>query len=533
MPGMKEWFNKYPVYCVMVFVTLCIAPVLVMRDFTPANELRYLSIADEALADGHIVAFTSHGETYADKPPLYFWILMLCRLLFGRYSMAVLSLFSLIPAFVTAAVMDRWSLREASPRTRAAAAMMLLTTALFLGMAVYVRMDMLMCMFIVLALYAFWKDRYVLFGLFTFLALFTKGPLGLLIPLLAVTVYLFTSGRERELSKVFDWPFWAVLAGLCVLWLAGAYWEGGWEYLSNLLFHQTIGRAVNAFHHKAPLWFYFAVIWGVAAPWCLLTIPSVGVTLLRHRQSGGEHLFSRRDKTRLFAWTVVSGFIMLSVISSKLAIYLLPLLPFLNYVFVRVVRKTGWERWMRRNLSLTTILFALIGFAMVAGFFCFDRLPVPAEYAFVRTPLLILAGLILLAGSIAALFRVRNGWQRPVLILGASLLLGAAILTPLQPAVNEVTAYGALCREIRAAAPEGDVYAVGLSRPESMDVYLHRPVRYVDPEAVLRNPSLLPSDAAIVLSRTKDAAASFRYSGILREAGRTCVSETALYSVWR
>ena len=530
---MKEWIRKYPVFCVMLFFTLCVAPVLVMRDFTPANELRYLSIADEAIAQSQVFAFTNQGETYADKPPLYLWILMLCRLLFGRYSMPVLALFSLIPAFVTVAVMDRWTLKMASSRTRAAAAMMLLTTALFLGMAVYVRMDMLMCMFIVLALFSFWKERYALFGLFTFLALFTKGPVGLLIPTLTVTLYMIVSGRSRELSKVFDWPFWAVLVGLSLLWLAGVYWEGGRDYLYNLLFHQTFGRAVNAFHHKAPFWFYGVVIWGVAAPWCLLTIPSVVLVLAGRQGPLRDHLFSRQAKARLFAWTVVLGFILLSVFSSKLAIYLLPLLPFLSYSFVRVVRRSGWGPWMRWSFSLTAIVFALIGIAMVVGFFFFDRLPVPADYSFVRTPLLILAGLILLSGSIAALTQVRDGWQYPVLVLGASLLLGAAVLTPLQPAVNEVTGYGALCEEIQTVAPEGEVFTLGLSRPESMDVYLRRSVQALDPDKMLQDPSLLPADAAIVLSRKKDAAASFRYSGILRESGRTCASESALYTVWR
>lgn len=530
---MKELFRKYPIYCVMVFVTLCIAPVLMMRDFTPANELRYLSIADEAIAQGHVFAFTNQGETYADKPPLYFWILMLCRLIFGRYSMAVLSLLSLIPAFVTVAVMDRWTLREASPRTRAAAAMMMLTTALFLGLAVYVRMDMLMCMFIVLALYSFWQERFALFGLFTFLALFTKGPVGLLVPMVAVCVYLVASGREREFSKVFDWPFWAVLVGLCLLWLGLVYREGGWNYLSNLLFHQTFGRAVNAFHHKAPFWFYAVVIWGVAAPWCLMTIPAVVIALIRRRSLLQERLFSRKDRACLYAWTVVSGFVMLSAFSSKLAIYLLPLLPFMNYAFVRVTRKAGWEPWMRRNMGVTIVIFAVVGIAMAVGFFVFDRLRVPAEFSFIRTPLLFLSGLLLLAGSTFAFTHVRTGWQRPVLILGASLLLGAAVLTPLQPTVNEVIGYRSLCQEIQAVAPEGEVIAVGLSRPEGMDVYLHRPVQSMDPTDLMRNPTLLPSDATIVLSTKKDAAASFRYSSILKNSGRTCASETALYTVWR
>ena len=46
-------------------------PVLAMRDITPDNELRYFSIADEALRNGAVWCFHNHGEIYADKPPLY------------------------------------------------------------------------------------------------------------------------------------------------------------------------------------------------------------------------------------------------------------------------------------------------------------------------------------------------------------------------------------------------------------------------------------------------------------------------------
>ena len=53
---------------------LAVLPVLIFRDYTPSNELRYLSIVDEALRNGDIFTFTNHGIQYADKPPLYLWI---------------------------------------------------------------------------------------------------------------------------------------------------------------------------------------------------------------------------------------------------------------------------------------------------------------------------------------------------------------------------------------------------------------------------------------------------------------------------
>ena len=57
-----------------VLLLAFLVPVVLLRDFTPNNELKYLSIADEALRDGHLFTFYNHGEVYADKPPLYFWL---------------------------------------------------------------------------------------------------------------------------------------------------------------------------------------------------------------------------------------------------------------------------------------------------------------------------------------------------------------------------------------------------------------------------------------------------------------------------
>lgn len=78
---------------------LAVLPVLIFRDYTPSNELRYLSIVDEALRNGDIFTFTNHGIQYADKPPLYFWILMLGKWLLGNMPCGLLHSSLLFPGF--------------------------------------------------------------------------------------------------------------------------------------------------------------------------------------------------------------------------------------------------------------------------------------------------------------------------------------------------------------------------------------------------------------------------------------------------
>ena len=104
----KKLIDKHPILAVILLMLLTLSPVMALRDYSPSNELRYISIVDEALEQGHVLVFTNQGQDYADKPPFYFWLMMLCKVLFGGYFMYALSMLSFIPACVIIAVMDKW-----------------------------------------------------------------------------------------------------------------------------------------------------------------------------------------------------------------------------------------------------------------------------------------------------------------------------------------------------------------------------------------------------------------------------------------
>ncbi len=136
---------------------IALLPIMLLRDFTPSNELRYLSIVDEALRNGTLFTFSHQGVPYADKPPLFFWLMMIGKLILGGHYMWYLSLLSFIPAAIILMVMNKWIKNETDQKGITAAQLLLMSCALFLGSTPIVRMDMLMTMFIVLALYTFYK----------------------------------------------------------------------------------------------------------------------------------------------------------------------------------------------------------------------------------------------------------------------------------------------------------------------------------------------------------------------------------------
>ena len=315
---------------------LCLLPVLVFRPLTPTNELKYLAIADEALRDGHLWCMYLDGAVYADKPALYLWIVMGCRQLLGCHCAAVLELFSLLPALGILLVFGRWCSRygNLSGRWIPRAEWLMLATAWFLGSALVVRMDMLMALFITLAFYTFWKirsgdgrpaDRW-LFGLWVFLAIFTKGPVGFLMPFVCLLVYAACTRGWRDFGRVWGWRTWLILALGCGLWWFCAWREGGAAYLQELLGRQTFGRAVNAFHHKEPFYYYLYTILYAAAPAVFFSLWVILRTL-----------FNRQQRTaidplpRFFLIVFAAFFVMMSAFSSKLQVYLLPGFGFLNY----------------------------------------------------------------------------------------------------------------------------------------------------------------------------------------------------------
>lgn len=470
---------------VFVFCAVCLLPMMAMRDFTPSNELRYLSIADEAIANGHLFAFYNHGIPYADKPPLYFWIVMLCRLLFGHHSCLALSMFSLIPAFAIVGIMDRWVMKGKSAMNRMSVAGMTLTCVMFLGTMVVLRMDMLMCLFIVLALWTFYRmytgegsrrqDSLTL-PLWIFLALFTKGPVGLLMPPLAIAVFLAVKRDWKGFRKYLGLKTWGIIAALSAVWLTCVWLEGGPEYINNLLFKQTVGRAVNAFTHARPFWFYLVTLLWCLAPYTLLLIGSFMASLLPVRKAGAE---KSSDLEILFLCTIISTAAMLSSFSSKLPIYLVPVLPFCVYLFPTVLDRIGERGWMRWSVGIFQILLLCAGIASLL--FLSGSVTIPAaaslqdEYSFAReAPVVNAVILLTLANAMGTWFLIkRKSVNIPVLLLSAGLFLAAFSASAVLRDLNPYIGYGSICSRV----PEGtDVATIFLHRPENIDVYTGRQI---------------------------------------------------------
>jgi len=460
---------------------ILVIPVLILRDFTPNNELKYLSIVDEALRDGHFFTFYNQGEIYADKPPLYFWLLMLGKWMWGEYSMFVLSLFSIIPALVSIYIMNKWVKAETSASSRWTASLMLFTSTLFIGSGLVLRMDMLMCMFILLALYTFYKrysgkgrpvDRFLL-PFYIFMAIFSKGPVGIVVPLISMIVFLGVKKEIRHFGRYFGWREWGILSGFCAIWFLCIYLEGGSAYLNNLLFHQTINRAIDSFDHKKAFWYYGVTFWYSVAPWSILYIATIVIAIKKKLLT--------TDKEKLFLSTIVSTFVLLSMFSGKLDIYMLPLFPFFTYLTILLLPRIK-EKWIAFSVYIPAVALAI---APIMAFFIRHKLDIP------DTPFIYIAIIVLFIFSLTACYSLyRKQIYRAIhcIALGilGTLFTGAFVL----PQMNPYIGFTAMATEAYRISEEENIdhyYYYKFRSGENLDVYLHEKVMKVTNEDSLFN----------------------------------------------
>jgi 4-amino-4-deoxy-L-arabinose transferase-like glycosyltransferase len=469
---MKIKMRNYKFY---LLVFLALLPILFLRDYTPGNELRYLSIANEAIGNHTFFTFTNHGIPYADKPPLYFWIIMFGKWLFGEYYMGFLSLFSLLPAFVITEIMNCWTADVIQSEFRPTVQLLLLTCGLFTGMIVTLRMDMLMCMFITLSLYTFYKmeksedkrrKNTILFPIYIFLAVFTKGPLGLLIPLLSIFVYLLLTKRIRRFGRYWGWKTWGILLFFCIVWFSLSYMEAGSGYLYNLLFHQTLGRAFHSFHHEAPFYYYGIAIWYSMAPWSLLILGIITAAVYK------KYIIT--DLQKFFLTTAVTTFVLLSFVSSKLSVYLLPAYPFLVYLAVIYMPHFLKSFWIKVGIGIPAILF------------CFSililwRISHMDGISFLGLGLFYAAAGILTITGLLTLYNIycRQQMNRAIQTFAIGLLSAVFVGSLTLPQINQEIGYGKLCDKALEIAQVNNVstfYVWKIFRAENMDVYLHKKV---------------------------------------------------------
>lgn len=508
----------------LFFGAATLIPNLSGWDLWNPDEPRYAQVAREMIDSGNYLVPHLNAEVYPDKPPVFFWLIAACSRPFHEVTATAARLPSALAALAVIVLTYALGRRMFDRITGLFAGISLLTTVQFFWLARRANIDMTLTMLTTLALFLFYcgytgATRHRWWFLLSYacmgLAVLTKGPVGLIIPLATIIVFLVSGGEARRLKEIHVGKGLAIAVGIVLLWLIPACWWGGQEYTHSLLFKQNLGRVVDSYSHKRPFYYYLINFPADFLPWTFF-LPSAAAWFWRNRRK------SAGPGVRFSLGWFLTTFIFFSVISGKRNLYLLPLYPaaslmmghFWSQMFCQ--EKGGRPRSLPAPVSVPFLLF--FGASLLAG----AALTVlslwklyPSRYDLSGLNLMLLAG-ILLAGGLLGVIVVRRvprlvfSYSLLVLLMVSMFIIG---VTHLLPFMNKFKSARPFCETIQRTVGPLDALFIFRSDPETFNYFLDRvPIPVITEEAMLHETLRTSKNAYVIIQENfhRDAPAKVK-----------------------
>ena len=333
---------------------------------------------------------------------------------------------------------------------------------------------------------------------FVALAGLAGGVFGLMLPVSGTLLFVVWKGAFARLNKADGAIGFAVLLALPLAWLAAAMLFGPGEAQVQALCLQLIKPLLPPYWPpKDPVWLYAAVLPLALAPWILAPFfVSWGSALARPFTL----LASTRNATSGSAWIwihLVAGLLLLSAMSAKFCLNMLPLMPLLAIVLGKAI--VNLPKANSRAFFLVPVcLFGLAALALGLASLLqimpqlqgFVPLPYPKGFTAIKG-LPVLAGICLLSA-----FVLWKGIDRR--FPGPCLLLCAIAVTALSLTALKLTSPGLQDIILGNAAIQQSVPAAPAPKPSAVQTPA-TPAATPEAEA----PLPVPPDPAVPQSEEK------------------------------
>jgi 4-amino-4-deoxy-L-arabinose transferase-like glycosyltransferase len=483
------------------------------------DEPRFATATVEMVRSGNYLYPTFNGELRPDKPILIYWLMSVPVRLFGTGEVALRAVAAIgmaIAALATYAA-GRWLFNSSAGLL---AAGILVTTPLGLLEGAAATTDAVLLAWITIAMAAFvhaflrgWGPVHIMTLALVFGAgLLTKGPVGLIVPLASISGAWWLGRSHRALQpRHLAWLAVAVIIGVGVFlaWAIPANAATGGDLARAGIGHHIVRRIFEPLEgHGGPLLlflpYYLVVVAAGFFPWTLYLGGAISTL-------GGGRLGVAAGAL-LLGW-IAPGFVLMTVVATKLPHYVLPIWPALALAVAgavdaarRGVLNDRDRRWLKRGAWLAGAAGACIGIGLL---FVPRWLPAPglAPWA-VATAfiMLVITGLgvrELTRGHAAATFRI---------LLVGMVCFDAGVALGVAPALDRLKPSPALAEAIRSQTePSVPVVTYGYGEP-SLVFYLAG-----------RRVQSLPDDSALaewarsgngVLVAPRDVHARFEARGV-------------------
>jgi 4-amino-4-deoxy-L-arabinose transferase-like glycosyltransferase len=450
-PGLGDVAVRHRVLLLVLIGLLLYVPFLGLRDLWYPDEPDIGEVCQAMYESGDWVAPRRMGVIWVDYPPMLYWAGAASAHALGGMSEFALRLPNALAAValvaLTCVAVSRWL----GARAGLWAGFLLLTFQQYAYQAIGYRPDVLFSLWITAGFFAYaagagerprWWLRVLGFACFG-LAMLAKGPLGLLLPGLVLTLW---HGSRREWRRLLELaPLAAVALAVYLPWFVACARAMGADSILHELYAQNVARFfAGGRGHAQPVYYYLVNVWVDLAPWSLL-LPFGIAWLARTGRLRDRDL-------QLALWWFGTFLVFLTLAVTKRQLYLLPAYPAAALLLAPWVANVGRgdrsDAPSARVAGLFAVvvaaLLAVLGAASVTAVVWFDEVVARAgldalEISAARDMRWPLAGLgvVLVAAAlwIAAARRrpqaalVRTGVAHLVMYL----LLSAWVLPPLNP----------------------------------------------------------------------------------------------------
>lgn len=390
---MNDKSLRFVFWTVIIISAITLLPFLGNTDFTTKGEPREAVVAVSMLNQHNWILPINNGFDIPYKPPFFQWCIAALSMIAGHVSEFTSRLPSALSLIVMLCVGALFYAKRKNNIIGLLSAMLALTAFEVHRAGTNCRVDMVLTMFIVCALYALyeWWERGCrrlpwIAVLCMSGATLTKGPVGMVLPCFVMFVFmLFTAWQGSKLNGAMAWKTVyklflsaALAAVLPVLWYWAAYRQGGDQFMA-LVMDENVGRflgKMKAVTHANPWHYNFLMLIAGWLPWTLPLLLSLFVlpwrkfanSFTKGESTGKVTLKSRimaamrkADAVQVFSWLSFLLILFFYCIpKSKRGVYLLPCYPFMAVLIVE------YMAWLVKR-SLFPIRF-YIGFLSIVGF---------------------------------------------------------------------------------------------------------------------------------------------------------------------
>lgn len=325
----------------MAFLVLLLATIIPLfalglsnHGLWTADEPRVGEIGREMAIRGDWAVPTLNKQPFLEEPPLYYAAIALTFKAFGSASDRVARLPSAFFALGGVIALFFLASQFFGPRAGFLSGFILATCGEYFRVAHWLVVDSALACFVITAMALFMaayrSDRpgkrvllYVLCYVSCTLAFYTKGFIGIVIPGLAVLVFIIFDRNLKELLKMRLELALLVFVLMTLPWFIALWQHGGAEHLRVYLVYNHLQRFLpgGASGHHQPFYYYLTEFPTGFLPWSLVLVPVIYFCVTRPCRE-----LTACQKGILFAlcW-FLTGVFFLSLASTKRVLYLMPI----------------------------------------------------------------------------------------------------------------------------------------------------------------------------------------------------------------